>query len=40
MTEEEEQSLLRDLDAEDWSTVREAIERAGDYLRTQTWTTS
>ena len=35
MTEEEEQALLRDLGADDWSTVREAVERAGDQLRLQ-----
>lgn len=35
MTEEEEQALLSDLDAGDWGTVREAVERAGDVLRTQ-----
>jgi signal transduction histidine kinase len=35
MTEEEEQALLGDLDADDWSTVREAVERAGYQLRTQ-----
>jgi signal transduction histidine kinase len=35
MTEEEEQALLGDLDADDWGTAREAIERAGDQLRTQ-----
>jgi signal transduction histidine kinase len=35
MTEEEEQALLRDLDADDWSTVREAVEQIGDQLRTQ-----
>ncbi|MCW5750202.1 MAG: sensor histidine kinase [Alphaproteobacteria bacterium] len=35
MTEEEEQTLLGDLDADDWSRVREAIEQVGDWLRTQ-----
>lgn len=35
MTEEEEQALLRDLEADDWSTVREAVERVGDQLRLQ-----
>ncbi len=35
MTEEEEQTLLGDLDADDWSTVREGVEQAGDWLRTQ-----
>jgi len=35
MTKDEEQALLRDLDAGDWSTVREALEQIGDQLRTQ-----
>lgn len=35
MTEEEEQALLGELDAEDWGTVREAVELAGDWLRTR-----
>ena len=35
MPEEEEWTLLRDLDSDDWSTVREAIEQAGNWLRTQ-----
>jgi signal transduction histidine kinase len=35
MTEDEEQALLGDLGADDWSTARDAVERAGDVLRTQ-----
>jgi signal transduction histidine kinase len=35
MTEEEEQALLGELDAEDWGTAREAVELAGDWLRTR-----
>ena len=33
--EEERHALLGDLDADDWSTVRDAIEQAGGRLRTQ-----
>lgn len=35
MTEGEEQVLLGDLDTDDWGSVREAVERAADCLRTQ-----
>ena len=35
MMEDEEQALLGALDTDDWSTAREAVERAGDVLRTQ-----
>lgn len=35
MTEDEELALLAGLDAEDWSTARDAVEIAGDWLRTQ-----
>ncbi len=35
MKGEEEQTLLGDLDADDWNTVREAVELAGDRIRTQ-----
>ena len=33
--EEEEQALLGYLDADDWNTVREAVESAGDRIRTR-----
>lgn len=35
MLQEETQILLGDLDADDWGTVREAVERAGCWMRTQ-----
>lgn len=35
MTEGEEEALLGELDAQDWGTVCEAVERAGDWLRAQ-----
>jgi len=35
MREEDEQSLLAGLDADEWSTVQEAVERAGSLLRAQ-----
>lgn len=35
MREEDEQSLLADLDADAWSTVQEAVESAGSWLRRQ-----
>lgn len=35
MTEDEKLALLASLDAEDWSTARDAVEIAGDWLRTQ-----
>lgn len=33
MVEDEEQALLARLDADDWNTVRDAVEVAGDWLR-------
>lgn len=35
MTENDEQALLADLDVDDWNTARDAVEMAGDWLRTQ-----
>ena len=35
MSQDEERTLLRDLDSDDWSAVREGIEQAGNWLRTQ-----
>ena len=35
MTEDEGQALLVELDSADWGDVREAVEKAGDWLRTR-----
>ena len=35
MTQDDARALLAALDMDDWSAVREAVEQAGDVLRTQ-----